>query len=188
MIRTKIAGQQGDQIQSEGGSVTFAEDGVQTLDVPVYYTEKTRNFQKYVTDEYITVNTEQRLYLFDLANKTFTVELRTEDAASATLPFGTWESAIHLSTAEHFLWMQKAINEGDSDAIDALYALGGQQAPADYEAARIVLRSAYYVLDEDVALNFADGFTGAFTGVAVQDMKDRRNYADVAWFRYEEQA
>lgn len=32
--------------------------------------------------------------------------------------------------------------------------------PADYEAARIVLRSAYYVLDEDVALNFADGFTG----------------------------
>lgn len=25
---------------------------------------------------------------------------------------------------------------------------------------RIVLRSAYYVLDEDVALNFADGFTG----------------------------
>lgn len=160
VIRTKIAGQQGDQIQSEGGSVTFAEDGVQTLDVPVYYTEKTRNFQKYVTDEYITVNTEQRLYLFDLANKTFTVELRTEDAASATLPFGTWESAIHLSTAEHFLWMQKAINEGDSDAIDALYALGGQQAPADYEAARIVLRSAYYVLDEDVALNFADGFTG----------------------------
>lgn len=95
----------------------------------MYYTEKTRNFQKYVTDEYITVNTEQRLYLFDLANKTFTVELRTEDAASATLPFGTWESAIHLSTAEHFLWMQKAINEGDSDAIDALYALGGQQAP-----------------------------------------------------------
>lgn len=55
--------------------------------------KKTRNFQKYVTDEYITVNTEQRLYLFDLANKTFTVELRTEDAASATLPFGTWESA-----------------------------------------------------------------------------------------------
>lgn len=41
-----------------------------------------------------------------------------------------------------------------------------------------------FVLSDD----FADGFTGAFTGVAVQDMKDRRNYADVAWFRYEEQA
>ncbi|MFQ9394847.1 MAG: hypothetical protein ACLR2E_13395 [Lachnospiraceae bacterium] len=27
---------------------------------------------------------------------------------------------------------------------------------------------------------------GAFVGVAVQDMKDRKNYADVAWFKYEE--
>ena len=41
-----------------------------------------------------------------------------------------------------------------------------------------------FVLSDD----FADGFTGAFIGVAVQDMKDRKNYADVAWFRYEEQA
>ena len=39
-----------------------------------------------------------------------------------------------------------------------------------------------YILSDD----FADGFTGAFVGVAVQDMKDRKNYADVAWFKYEE--
>ncbi len=36
-----------------------------------------------------------------------------------------------------------------------------------------------YILSDD----FADGFTGAFVGVAVQDMKDRKNYADVAWFK-----
>ena len=43
-----------------------------------------------------------------------------------------------------------------------------------------------YSFDSDTTEKTLDMLGVGYTQKAVQDMKDRKNYADVAWFKYEE--
>ncbi|WP_241426670.1 S-layer homology domain-containing protein [Dysosmobacter acutus] len=164
VIRVTITGKAGDRIVNADAGInyTYREASDQVFELPVYYNQDgVRNYSKYMQDEHFAVNRDSRLFLYDLRNTSFTTKLSTEDAFTDALPFSSWATALPISTAEHLLWMQKAINDGDEAAIKALYTLGGKSVEnLDSETARIVLRSAYYKLQNDVAVTGENGFTG----------------------------
>ncbi len=164
VIRVTITGKAGHRVVNADAGInyTYSEDGDQLFDLPVYYDQDgVRNYSKYMQNEHFAVNGDSRLFLFDLRNTSFTTKLNTADAFAEALPFSSWATALPISTAEHLLWMQKAINDGDETAIQALYALGGRSVEnLNLETARIVLRSAYYKLQNDVTVTGGTGFTG----------------------------
>ncbi len=164
VIRLTVNGQSGERITAIGNvDVTLTGTGNETVDLPIYYLdESTRLYTNYNADQSIDVAGKGSIYLFDLGNKTFTTAINTDAAAESAMPFSNWETAIPLSTEKHFLTLQKAINDGDEAAIKAMYVLGGKDAAAvtDLDTARIVLRSAYYVLQNDVTIDDT-----AYTGI-----------------------
>lgn len=162
-IRVALTGTAGDRavVADTGIDVAYSENGTQYLDIPVYYLEDgSKPWAQYHANQYISVNGAKRLYLFDLENRTFSTTLNTADAVVSALPFSSWEEAIPISTADHFLWMQQAVNDGNEEAVQKLYALGGADSVDDLESERTVLRSAYYKLQNNVAIDSSSGFTG----------------------------
>ncbi len=162
-IIVKIIGTDGEKITAQDGVSATVTDGVATLELPVYYVSDTsRRYDKYDVAEAIIVNGEKSLYLYDMRTRTATLTLNTADAAAEAVPFSSWNAAIHFASAEDMINLQNAINNGDANAIAAVYKLGGiAAAPTDLATAQMVLRSAYYVLDKDVTLD--QGFTGIGT-------------------------
>ena len=162
-IIVKIIGTDGEKITAQDGVNATVTDGNVTLELPVYYVSDTsRRYDKYDIAEAIVVNGEKSLYLYDMRTRTATLTLNTEDATAEAVPFSSWNTAIHLASAEDMINLQNAINNGDANAIAAVYKLGGiAAAPTDLATVQMVLRSAYYVLDNDVTLN--QGFTGIGT-------------------------
>ena len=70
-----------------------------------------------------------RLDWYNLTSTALTARLNTAQAAPLQTPFQSWDDALEITTAQQLLAMQKAINDGDSASIDALYELGGRAAP-----------------------------------------------------------
>ena len=162
-IIVKVIGTDGEKITAQDGVSATVTNGEATLELPVYYVnENSRRYDKYDVAEAIVVNGEKSLYLYDMRTRTATLTLNTEDATAEAVPFSSWNTAIHLASAEDMISLQNAINNGDANAIAAVYKLGGiAAAPTDLATAQMVLRSAYYVLDKDVTLD--QGFTGIGT-------------------------
>ena len=164
VIEVTIKGTDGQTITAADGVSEVVTGGEAVLRLPVYFVDSnTRRYEKYNADEALQVDGKS-LYLFDVTSKNATLTLNTADATDERLPFSSWETAIHLSAAADLIDLQNAVNNGDSTAITALYAKKGVKVPGDLAAAQIVLRSAYYVLDENVTLS--KNFTGIGTGVS----------------------
>ena len=163
-ILLNISGKAGQTIRliSTGESYTFAEDGVYSLKVPVYFQDEEKQGSAYLTTDYVAAPSGN-LYWFNITNKKLTVNLQTENAITEEVLFSSWKQAIPIDSEEDFIMMQKAINQGDADAISYLYAkAGASSAGIDNEEAQAVLRSAYYKLNNDVTIDNAE-FTGIGT-------------------------
>lgn len=160
ILQLTVTGNPGQQVRYGTQSVTLDESGTAVFKIPVYQNESgivENNAFSY--EQYLTVN-GTRLDWYNLTSTTMTANLSTTGAADLTVPFQSASDALVLTTAEQLLALQKAINEGDTDSIDMLYALGGKAEPADDTAARIALQTAYYRLGSDIDLSQTAGFTG----------------------------
>ena len=77
-ILLNISGKAGQTIRliSTGESYTFAEDGVYSLKVPVYFQDEEKQGSAYLTTDYVAAPSGN-LYWFNITNKKLTVNLQS---------------------------------------------------------------------------------------------------------------
>lgn len=129
-----------------------------TFRIPVERKDGITENDAFSYEEFLTVD-GVRLDWFKLDNTMLTLDLNASGAAALHVPFQSESSALVLKTEEDLLNLQKALNEGDHDALDAIFRLGGQTITVD-SIAKIALETAYYKLGNDITVASA-----AFTGI-----------------------
>ena len=127
--------------------------------IPVERKDGITENDAFAYEEYLTVD-GVRLDWFKLDNTMLTLNLNASGAAALHVPFQSESSALVLKTEKDLLNLQKALNEGDHDALEAIFRLGGQTI-TDYSIAKIALETAYYKLGNDITVTSA-----AFTGIS----------------------
>ena len=126
--------------------------------IPVERKDGITENDAFAYEEYLTVD-GVRLDWFKLDNTMLTLNLNASGAAALHVPFQSESSALVLKTEKDLLNLQKALNEGDHDALEAIFRLGGQTITDD-SIAKIALETAYYKLGNDITVTSA-----AFTGI-----------------------
>ena len=159
-LRLTVTGKAGDTIAYGSESVTLTADNTSvSFDTPVAYAGGTVENNGFSYGEFLTVN-GTRLDWYNLTSTVLTAALDASEAKELSVPFQSASDAIVISTADQLLALQKALNEGDESAIDALYRLGGRPAPDDDAEARTILQTAYYKLGGNLTAD-----NPAYTGI-----------------------
>ena len=164
MIAT-VTGKAGETIAYTGDAeqtVTLESDGTAEFRIPVKNENGSIENNAFSYTQYLTVD-GKRLDWYNLDSTELRLTLNSADAGDLIVPFQTESTALVIEDKDTLLNIQKAINEGDYAAIDALYALGGTKVAEDgYSEARAALQTAYYKLGDDITITDA-----AYTGIGV---------------------
>ena len=163
VLEITITGTAGTSVTYVGGETKqIGEDGKAVYQIPVFQESGIVKNNAFSYDNYFTVN-GTRLDFFALTSRIFSATIRAEDAANLGLPFQSESDALVITTAEQMLTLQKAINNGDQQAIDAIFDARNVDAESvGYEEARLALQSGYYKLGNDIELNDSN-YTGVGT-------------------------
>ena len=154
VLEITVTGTAGTSVTYVGGETKqIGEDGKAVFQIPVFQENGIVENNAFSYDNYFTVN-GTRLDFFALTSRTFSATIRAEDAANLGLPFQSESDALVITEAEQMLTLQKAINDGDQQAIDAIFGSRNVNAESvGYEEARLALQSGYYKLGNDIVLN-----------------------------------
>ena len=155
---------------SAGQTIAYTGDASQTVTltgtnttatfrIPVERKDDITENDAFSYEESLTVD-GVRLDWFKLDNTKLTLALNTSKAAALHVPFQTESSALVLKTEEDLLNLHKALNEGDHDALAAIYTTIGGQTITNDNTAKIALETAYYKLGNDITVT-----STAFTGI-----------------------
>ena len=148
---------------ADGETKQLSDDGTATFLLPIYNEEGIVENNAFSYNNYFTVD-RTRLDFFSLSSRAFSAHINVEDAADLKIPFQSEQDALIITTADQMLTLQKAINEGDEEAIAAVFASQGYSAESiGYSEARLALQSGYYKLNSDITLSSANGYTGIGT-------------------------
>ena len=158
-----VTGDAGQVIAYGSETKTIGDDGKVTFEIPIENKNGFVENNAFSYEQYLTVN-GARLDWYNLDNTELTLKLNSADAGDLSVPFQTESTALVIKDEETLLNIQKALNEGDTAAIDALYALGGTKvAENGYSEAKAALQTAYYKLGNDVTIT-----NPAYTGIGTQ--------------------
>lgn len=161
VIQLTVTGEAGQEVAYPADASQTQTLGTEPISfrIPVDYENGVVENNGFAYGQSLQVN-GTRLDWYNLTSTALTARLNTAQAAPLQTPFQSWDDALEITTAQQLLAMQKAINDGDSAAIAALYELGGRAAPENDEEARMTLQTAYYKLGADITVDDA-----AFTGI-----------------------
>lgn len=158
-----VSGEAGQVIAYGSETKTIGDDGKVTFKIPIENKNGFVENNAFSYEQYLTVN-GARLDWYNLDNTELTLKLDSADAGDLSVPFQTERDALEIKGEETLLNIQKALNEGDHDAIDALYALRDKTvAEGGYSEAKAALQTAYYKLGNDVTIT-----DPAYTGIGTQ--------------------
>lgn len=164
VLEITVTGTAGTSVTYVGGETKqIGEDGKAVFQIPVFQENGIVENNAFSYDNYFTVN-GTRLDFFALTSRTFSATIRAEDAANLGLPFQSESDALVITTAEQMLTLQKAINNGDQQAIDTIFDARNVDAESvGYEEARLALQSGYYKLGNDIELS-----DSSYTGIGTR--------------------
>lgn len=158
-----VSGEAGQVIAYGSETKTIGDDGKVTFKIPIENKSGFVENNAFSYEQYLTVD-GARLDWYNLDNTELTLKLDSADAGDLSVPFQTERDALEIKGEETLLNIQKALNEGDHDAIDALYALRDKTvAEGGYSEAKAALQTAYYKLGNDVTIT-----DPAYTGIGTQ--------------------
>ncbi|WP_337529003.1 stalk domain-containing protein [Anaerotignum faecicola] len=158
-----VNGKAGQVIAYGSETKTIGDDGKVTFEIPIENKNGFVENNAFSYEQYLTVN-GARLDWYNLDNTELTLKLDSADAGDLSVPFQTERDALEIKGEETLLNIQKALNEGDHTAIDALYALRDKTvAEGGYSEAKAALQTAYYKLGNDVTIT-----NPAYTGIGTQ--------------------
>ena len=158
-----VTGEAGQVIAYGSETKTIGGDGKVTFEIPIENKNGFVENNAFSYEQYLTVN-GARLDWYNLDNTELTLKLNSADAGDLSVPFQTERDALEINDEATLLNIQKALNEGNHEAIDALYALRDKTVDADgYSEAKAALQTAYYKLGKDVTIT-----NPAYTGIGTQ--------------------
>ncbi len=158
-----VRGKAGQVIAYGSETKTIGDDEKVTFEIPIENKNGFVENNAFSYEQYLTVN-GARLDWYNLDNTELTLKLDSTDAGDLSVPFQTESTALVIKDEETLLNIQKALNEDDHDAIDALYELGGTEvAENGYSEAKAALQTAYYKLGNDVIIT-----DHTYTGIGTQ--------------------
>ena len=164
LLEIKVSGTPGTSVTYVGGDTRqIGEDGTVTFQIPIYRENDAVENNAFSYNNYFTVN-GVRLDFFSLTSRKFSAVIQTGDAEDLRLPFQSENDALVITTAEQMLALQKAINDGDKQSINTIFASRGMNAESvGYEEARLALQSGYYKLGDNIELK-----NSKYTGIGTK--------------------